>query len=251
MEALGGLLAVFGVVVFPLILIIGLIKPTLFKKPDKTPLNRKEIAVFCVIASLVCLGVAAAMLPEAEPKADDSVQAEANTDKQENTKADDTQKATTKAVKDETTKQKTLPDFGITSDEFVKNYNTIISQIDENMIISGIEDDGAIKYAPMPDNVSMGGIVEDNGNLRGVILTLGGSEDASDNLNATFITLAAANAVQGSDGQEEIGKAVTDLIPAAVNNPNESQKIAIGNSKYAANFIPELGGVIFTIDAVK
>lgn len=66
MEFFGGLLVLFGGIVFPLVLIVGLVKPSLFKKPDKTPANRKEISIFSVVAGMLCLGIGGAMLPAVE-----------------------------------------------------------------------------------------------------------------------------------------------------------------------------------------
>lgn len=263
MEFFGGLLVLFGVIVFPLILIIGLVKPSLFKKPDKTPASRKEISIFSVVAGMLCLGIGGAMLPaveevptatvnkpvdqpavaksDAKPIADVPVIAEVEAPP----------KVEEPIVEAEAVKaERTLPDFNMTSEQFVKNYNLIIAKADKNMIINGIDNSQTVSYAPMPSNASMSGIISDNGNLRGIILVIGGGENQADNLKAVAISLAAANAVNGSVAKEEISQAVLDMLPAAIDNKGESQKKIIGNASYAANFSEGLGGLFFTIDAI-
>lgn len=262
MEFFGGLLVLFGGIVFPLVLIVGLIKPSLIKKPDKTPASRKQIAVFSVMASLLCLGIGGAMLPAVEdelaatsepasleepakpnpqPVADAPVVAE---DKAPPKIAEPVAKAQPIKV------EKTLSDFNITSDEFVKNYNAVIAKADKNLIINSVEDGRTVSYAPMPNNASMSGIVTDDGKLRGIILVIGDNGTATDNLKVIAMSLAAANAVNGSVAKEEISQAVLDMLPAAIDNKGESQKQTIGSAKYAAIFSEGLGGLLFTIDAV-
>lgn len=254
MDFFGGLLVMFGGIVFPLILIIGMVKPSLFKTPDKTPATRKQIAIFTILASLLCLGIGGAMLPEVESKTENDTKVKAITGEKENVNnatGNKNDATTVKAVKEEKAEKKALPDFGITSDEFVKNYNAVISKADKNMIINSIEDGQSVTYAPMPNNGTMGGVIADNGNLRGLIITIGGSKNNSENLEIMGVVLAAANGVQGSVAKEEISQGVIKIFGNAVENPNEIQKFTTGNAIYVANFMPELGGVMFTIDAVK
>lgn len=263
MEFFGGLLVLFGGIVFPLVLIVGLIKPSLIKKPDKMPASRKQIAVFSVVASLLCLGIGGAMLPAAENElaatvnepaslaepTENNLQPVANTPviaevKDSPKVAEPTAEATPIKAK------KTLPDFNITSDKFVKNYNAIIAKADKNLIINGIDDGQSVSYAPMPNNASMSGIITDDGKLRGIILAIGGNGTGTDNLKVIAMSLAAANAVNGSVAKEEVSQAILDIIPAAIDNKGESQKRVIGKASYAANFSESLGGLFFTIDAV-
>lgn len=262
MEFFGGLLALFGVIVFPLLLIVGLIKPSLIKKPDKTPASRKQIAVFSIVASLLCLGIGGAMLPAVdEPLAatvndtadkKDTVQPEIKAEPEVAVVAEAQAPEVIEPVADiaPVEVEKALPDFGVTSEQFVKNYNLIIAKADKNMIINGIDNSQTVSYAPMPSNASMSGIISDNGNLRGIILVIGGGENQADNLKAVAISLAAANAVNGSVAKEEISQVVLDMLPAAIDNKGESQKKIIGNASYAANFSEGLGGLFFTIDAI-
>lgn len=263
MEFFGGLLVLFGAIVFPLVLIVGLIKPSLIKKPDKTPASRKQIAVFSIVAGLLCLGIGGSMLPAVEDELaatanePDSLAKPAETDPQPVADAPvvaevkETPKIAEPVAKAQPiTAEKTLPDFNITSDEFVKNYNAVISKADKNMIINSIEDGQTVTYAPMPSNATMGGVIADSGDLRGLIITISGSGNNSDNLGVMGVMLAAANGVQGSIAKEEISQGVLDIFTNAVENPNKPQNLTIGNAKYVANFMPNMGGVIFTIDAV-
>lgn len=258
MEFIGGLLLIFGALVFPLVLMIGLVKPSLFKRPDKTPASRKEIVVGSIVASIMCIAIGGVMLPEADKEL-------ATTAKESNKKVTNTTeiemptvteaKASTE-VEDLVANvapvevEKIMPDFNMTSDQFVKNYNKIIAKADTNLIINGINDGQTVSYAPMPDNASMSGIISDNGNLRGIILVIGDGGNASDNLKVIAMSLAAANAVNGSVAQEEVSQAVLDIIPAAIDSKGESQKRIINNMNYAANFSEGLGGLFFTIDSV-
>ncbi len=258
MEFFGGLLALFGAIVFPLILIIGLIKPSLIKKPDKTHASRKQIALFSIVASLLCLGIGGAMLPSVDEELTAAVDKEepAKTETQpvaapEIVEVKEQPKVAEPVVEAESIEVKnTLPDFNITSDEFVKNYNAVIAKADKNMIINSIDDGQAVTYAPMPSNATMGGVIADSGELRGLIITIDGSGNNSDNLGVMGVMLAAANGVQGGIAKEEISQGVLDIFSKAVENPSEPQKFTIGNAKYVANFMPNLGGVVFTIDAV-
>lgn len=262
MEFFGGLLVLFGGIVFPLVLIVGLIKPKLIKKPDKTPASRKQIAVFSIVASLLCLGIGGAMLPAVDEPlvatvndtADkkETVQPEIKAKPEVAVVAEAQAPEVTEPVADiaPVEKVQALPDFGITSDQFVKNYNAVISKADKNMIINSIEEGQTVAYAPMPSNATMSGVIADSGDLRGLIITIDGSGDNSDNLGVMGVMLAAANAVQGSVAKEETSQGVLDIFTNAVENPSEPQKLTIGNAKYVANFIPNLGGVLFTIDAV-
>lgn len=259
MEFLGGLLLIFGALVFPLILVIGLIKPNLFKKPDKTPANRKQIAVISILASVLCIAIGGIMLPEVENEVD-SIANDLDDKTTTPIKFEEPVIAETKTLAEtdslvsnaEPVKaEKILPDFGMTSDQFVKNYNKIIAKADKNLIINGINDGQTVSYAPMPDNASMSGIISDNGNLRGIILAIGDGGNASDNLKVIAMSLAAANAVSGSVAQEEVSQAILDILPAAIDSKGESQKRIINNMSYAANFSEGLGGLFFTIDPVR
>lgn len=262
MEFFGGLLVLFGVIVFPLILIVGLIKPSLIKKPDKTHASRMQIAVFSIVASVLCLGIGGAMLPAVDDELTAAV--DEPVDKTEPAKPEpqpvatpeiaevkETPKAVEPAVEAEPIEVKnTLPDFDLTSDQFVKNYNAIIAKADKNLIINGIDNGQSVSYAPMPNNASMSGIITDNGKLRGIILAIGGNGTGTENLKVIAMSLAAANAVNGSVAKEEVSQAILDIIPAAIDNKGESQKRVIGNASYAANYSEGLGGLFFTIDAV-
>ena len=258
MEFFGGLLVLFGAIVFPLILIVGLIKPSLIKKPDKTHASRKQIAVFSIVASVLCLGVGGAMLPAVDDELTAAV--DEPVDKTEPAKPEPQPvaapeiaevKETPKAVEAEPIEVKnTLPDFDLSSDQFVKNYNAIIAKADKNLIINGIDNGQSVSYAPMPNNASMSGIITDNGKLRGIILAIGGNGTGTENLKVIAMSLAAANAVNGSVAKEEVSQAILDIIPAAIDNKGESQKRVIGNASYAANYSEGLGGLFFTIDAV-
>lgn len=259
MEFLGGLLLIFGALVFPLILVIGLIKPNLFKKPDKTPANRKQIALFSILASILCIAIGGMMLPEVENEVDSTAN-ELDDKATTPIKVEEPVIAETKALAETDSlvsnakpvkAEKILPDFGMTSDQFVKNYNKIIAKADKNLIINGINDGQTVSYAPMPDNASMSGIISDNGNLRGIILAIGDGGNASDNLKVIAMSLAAANAVSGSVAQEEVSQAILDILPAAIDSEGESQKRIINNMSYAANFSEGLGGLFFTIDPVR
>lgn len=259
MEFFGGLLLIFGAFIFPLVLIIGLVKPSLFKKPDKTPASRKEIVVGSIVASIMCIAIGGIMLPEV----DEELATTANESNKKVTTTTEigmptvTQVKTMSEIEEPVANvapvevEKVLPDFGMTSDQFVKNYNEIIAKADKNLIINGINDGQTVSYAPMPDNASMSGVISDNGNLRGIILAIGNGGDASDNLKVIAMSLAAANAVSGSVAQEEVSQAVLDIIPAAIDSKGESQKRIINNMNYAANFSEGLGGLFFTIDPVR
>lgn len=257
MEFFGGLLVLFGVIVFPLILIVGLIKPSLIKKPDKTPASRKQIAVFSIVASVLCLGVGGAMLPAVDDEL--TVAVDEPVDKIEPAKSEPQPVAApeTAEVKEQPKAEaepievkNTLPDFNITSDQFVKNYNAIIAKADTNLIINGIDDGQSVSYAPMPNNASMSAVINDEGKLRGIILAIGDNGTGTDNLKVIAMSLAAANAVNGSVAQEEVSQAILDILPAAIDNKGESQKRVIGDASYAANYSEGLGGLFFTIDAV-
>lgn len=264
MEFIGGLLLLFGAFVFPIVLIIGLIKPSLFKTPDKSPASRKQIAIVSVVGSLLCVGIGGALLPSedtsktGDENAVDTVVA-TESEPVQGVVADEAESAVEaeqvteiEAEADNNVVEKQgLPDFGMTSDEFVKRYNALVVPIDKNWVINGIENEQSVTYAPMPNNIGMTGVVSDNGQLRGLILALSGSADAAANAQVLVVSVAAANAVNKVAKKEDVSKAVTDLIPAAIEHEGESQSRVVGNVKYAANYIPSLGGVFFTIDAVE
>ncbi len=269
MEALGGVFAIFGVIIVPLIVIVGLIKPQIFSNVLQREVGRKAIGIWGVVISVACIAIGGALLPPVEETDTQKPQATtANKTATEDTKVEvannesveidnpvvnQDKKDEVKEVvvtEDTSITDEPLADFGVTPQQFVNKYNGMIKEVDKNWIINYTDNGNkTVNFAPMPNSASLIGTLADNGKLRGIILGLSGGGNSQDNLQLIAISLATANAVKPPASKEEVAKVVTKLITDAVNNEGKSQGHTIGNVRYAVLFAPSLGGLIVTIDA--
>lgn len=240
-------LLLFGIIFFPLIFIIGMIKPSLFKKPDKTPATRKGIAIFSIIGALLSIGVGGALLPKAEDKTTAKVN---TTDPSKNKKLVESTTPpadNNTAIKDIKSDEKTLK---TTPSEFVERYNQVALQIDKNWVINHITNKktGSVDFLPMPNNIGMSANLGKNGDLKQITIAFNGSEKSRDLVQTLSVVLGASSSVNPTAEKEEVSKKVMDMMQKSFDNKNKTQEVIIGDVKYSAMFMESLGAEMIIIE---
>lgn len=239
-------LLLFGIIFFPLIFIIGMIKPSLFKKLDKTPATRKGVGIFSIIGALLCIGIGGALLPKVEEKTI------AKTNTTESSENKELAGSTTSVDNKETTleAQATEKTLKTTPSKFVERYNEVALQIDKNWVINHItnEKTGNVDFLPMPNNIGMSANLGKNGDLKQITIAFSDSEKSIDLVQTLSVVLGASSSVNPMAEKEEVSKKVMDILQKSFDNKNKSQEVVIGDVKYSAMFMESLGAEMVIIE---
>lgn len=232
--------AVLFFLVFCITLLIGLIKPSVFKIKGK-PLDRKSASLYSligIIASLIIVGITA---PEPEVKAE-KVEA----------------KAQEKPVKLEPKKEE-LPieekeavlTLNMTPVELRKELN---KQIEEKNI-SGVElfkafdlkkagDGEMFQYELANGKILLSGTTAPNGELKEVFFVMAGLESSNEMINGMALPILTAQILNKSVDIEKNNKSVIDLITKAadgIEKPNNHHNKDVGDLTYYSLASPEMG----------
>lgn len=234
--------AVLFFLVFSITLLIGLIKPSVFKIKGK-PLDRKSASLYSLIGIIVSLIIVGITAPEPEVKAE-KVEA----------------KVQEKAVKPE--KEKEVKELPIEEKEVVLTLNMtpvelrkeLNKQIEEKNI-SDVElfkafdlkkagDGEMFQYELANGKIIFSGITAPNGELKEVFFVMAGLKSSSEMINGMALPILTAQILNKSVDIEKNNKAVIDLITKAadgIEKPNNHHNKDVGDLTYYSLASPEMG----------
>lgn len=236
--------AVLFFLVFSITLLIGLIKPSVFKIKGK-PLDRKSASLYSLIGIIVSLVIVGITAPEPEVKAE-KVEA----------------KIQEKAVKPEPKKEEVVKELPIEEKEAVLTLNMtpvelrkeLNKQIEEKNI-SGVElfkafdlkkagDGEMFQYELANGKIILSGTTAPNGELKEVFFVMAGLESSSEMINGMALPLLTAQILNKSVDIDKNNKAVMDLITKAadgIEKPNNHHNKDVGDLTYYSLASPEMG----------
>lgn len=236
--------AVLFFLVFSITLLIGLIKPSVFKIKGK-PLDRKSASLYSLIGIIVSLIIVGITAPEPEVKAE-KVEA----------------KVQEKAVKPEPKKEEVVKELPIEEKEAVLTLNMtpvelrkeLNKQIEEKNI-SGVElfkafdlkkagDGEMFQYELANGKIILSGTTAPNGELKEVFFVMAGLESSSEMINGMALPLLTAQILNKSVEIDKNNKAVMDLITKAadgIEKPNNHHNKDVGDLTYYSLASPEMG----------
>jgi uncharacterized membrane protein YcgQ (UPF0703/DUF1980 family) len=234
--------AVLFFLVFSITLLIGLIKPSVFKIKGK-PLDRKSASLYSLIGIIVSLIIVGVTAPEPEVKAE-KVEA----------------KVQEKAVKPE--KEEEVKELPIEEKEVVLTLNMtpvelrkeLNKQIEEKNI-SDVElfkafdlkkagDGEMFQYELANGKIILSGITAPNGELKEVFFVMAGLKSSSEMINGMALPILTAQILNKSVDIERNNKAVIDLITKAadgIEKPNNHHNKDVGDLTYYSLASPEMG----------
>ena len=236
--------AVLFFLVFSITLLIGLIKPSVFKIKGK-PLDRKSASLYSLIGIIVSLVIVGITAPEPEVKAE-KVEA----------------KIQEKAVKPEPKKEEVVKELPIEEKEAVLTLNMtpvelrkeLNKQIEEKNI-SGVElfkafdlkkagDGEMFQYELANGKIILSGTTAPNGELKEVFFVMAGLKSSSEMINGMALPLLTAQILNKSVDIDKNNKAVMDLITKAadgIEKPNNHHNKDVGDLTYYSLASPEMG----------
>lgn len=236
--------AVLFFLVFSITLLIGLIKPSVFKIKGK-PLDRKSASLYSLIGIIVSLIIVGITAPEPEVKTE-KVEA----------------KVQEKAVKPEPKKEEVVKELPIEEKEAVLTLNMtpvelrkeLNKQIEEKNI-SGVElfkafdlkkagDGEMFQYELANGKIILSGTTAPNGELKEVFFVMAGLESSSEMINGMALPLLTAQILNKSVDIDKNNKAVMDLITKAadgIEKPNNHHNKDVGDLTYYSLASPEMG----------
>lgn len=236
--------AVLFFLVFSITLLIGLIKPSVFKIKGK-PLDRKSASLYSLIGIIVSLIIVGITAPEPEVKAE-KVEA----------------KVQEKAVKPEPKKEEVVKELPIEEKEAVLTLNMtpvelrkeLNKQIEEKNL-SGVElfkafdlkkagDGEMFQYELANGKIILSGTTAPNGELKEVFFVMAGLESSSEMINGMALPLLTAQILNKSVEIDKNNKAVMDLITKAadgIEKPNNHHNKDVGDLTYYSLASPEMG----------
>lgn len=236
--------AVLFFLVFSITLLIGLIKPSVFKIKGK-PLDRKSASLYSLIGIIVSLIIVGITAPEPEVKAE-KVEA----------------KVQEKAVKPEPKTEEVIKELPIEAKEAVLTLNMtpvelrkeLNKQIEEKNI-SGVElfkafdlkkagDGEMFQYELANGKILLSGTTAPNGELKEVFFVMAGLESSSEMINGMALPLLTAQILNKSVDIDKNNKAVMDLITKAadgIEKPNNHHNKDVGDLTYYSLASPEMG----------
>lgn len=234
--------AVLFFLVFSITLLIGLIKPSVFKIKGK-PLDRKSASLYSLIGIIVSLIIVGVTAPEPEVKAE-KVEA----------------KVQEKAVKPE--KEEEVKELPIEEKEVVLTLNMtpvelrkeLNKQIEEKNILD-VElfkafdlkkagDGEMFQYELANGKIILSGITAPNGELKEVFFVMAGLKSSSEMINGMALPILTAQILNKSVDIERNNKAVIDLITKAadgIEKPNNHHNKDVGDLTYYSLASPEMG----------
>lgn len=228
--------AVLFFLVFSITLLIGLVRPSVFKIKGK-PLDRKSASLYSLIGIIVSLIVVGVTAPEPEEKIEEKV-VESEPKKEE--------------VKSQPVEEKkAVLTLNITPVELRAELN---KQIEEKNI-SGVElfkafelkkagDGEMFQYELANGKIVLSGTTAPNGELKEVFYIMGGLESSNEVVNGMALPLLTAQILNKTVDIDKSNKAVIDLIGKAadgIKNTNNRHDKDIGDLTYYSLASPQMG----------
>lgn len=244
--------AVLFFLVFSITLLIGLIKPSVFKIKGK-PLDRKSASLYSLIGIIVSLIIVGITAPEVDPNAEKTE----SKPEVKAVKAEPIVQAVVEAPKPEVKEVekieeiKIVPTFKMTPAQFREELNKNIEEND----ISDIElfksfnlkksGDGEIfQYKLENGKIVLTGTTAPNGELKEVFFIMAGLQSSSEMINGMALPLMTAQILNKSVSIEKSNKAVMDLITKAadgIEKPNNHHEKIVGDLKYYSLASAQMG----------
>lgn len=233
--------AVLFFLVFSITLLIGLIKPSVFKIKGK-PLDRKSASLYSligIIVSLIIVGIAAP-----EPLEEKKVETVKEKAVEPESKKEEVKEPPVE-------EKKVVLTLNMTPAELRKELN---KQIEEKNV-SGIElfkpfdlkkagDGEMFQYELANGKIILSGMTAPNGELKEVFFVMAGLESSDELVNGMALPLLTAQILNKSVDIDKSNKAVMALMTEAANGikePNNHHNKIIGNLKYYSLASPEMG----------
>lgn len=248
MEIISTLAGLLLFVVF-IVMIIGLIKPSILKnpkKPDSIP-SRKQILIGGIVAIVVLTFIGVATAPDVK-KEDENKTAPMQS---KETIAEPKPEIIPEISKEPLQPVRNDTNLGMTPEQFRQGFNQRLKNLDIDTIRPFGEFD--IKKGDVRDvfqvnvspDVSLTGTVNHDGMLRGITFIIIPSGDSQKAMMETLIlTGISSNVISGEENKSKTGKVVTDLLTKAlegVEKEKNTHKAIVGNIEYFATASKQIG----------
>lgn len=239
-------MATFFALVFLVSLIamlVGLVKPDLFKKFNSTNSRVKILfgGIGMCLISLALVGVFAPEVDKKEPqKTETSAEPLANVEKEEVVKADE--------------------NLGMTPEQFRKSFNNKLNELDVtsvrplgefNIKTGSVRDVFQVNFS---DDISLTGGVNKDGMLHGLtFIVVPGENSERTMIETLLLTGLSANIVSKPEDVTKSKEVVIDLLEKALKNVDKEKNInqaSVGNISYFST-AGKTTGLWFTIEPVE
>lgn len=247
MAILAGVFGLLGLV-FWLVALLGLISPKLFtdKKTGEVP-TRAAMGAGGAVAGIVAFVISAVISPDSPTEtaaADSSAPAVI-------AKAESKPEAAIETEKNLAAVTKSL---NVTPEQFRQSYNQLVHQVDPDFklpkltVKSGSVND-TFQHTVAPNVALVGTVSKETGQLKDLMILVGGSGGAAaDNLKPVIVLLTASQVLNTSVTKEENSKLVTRMATQAMENMETGTPVenTLGVLKYTAA-ASKMTGLMFAI----
>lgn len=237
-----GVLSFLICIIFCLILVIGLIKPSIFKIKGQ-PLDRKSIALYSligIVVSFIVTGVAALTDGNSEAKQDKSVATQVKT--QQEPKTENTTQEEIKVP--ESTLNMTPEEFRAELNKQIEEKDLSELELFKHFNMKKVGNGEMFQYELADGKIVMTGTTAANGQLKEVFFVMGGLESADDMMNGMGLPLLVAQVLNKSVSLDANNKAVLDLIGKAadgIKKENNDYSLDVGELTYYSLASPQIG----------
>lgn len=244
MANLFGVLLILAAVVVFVLCLVGLVKPSFLKRAKaETPPSRLKILLAGLLLPFLMFGLGGAFLDTSGTEATNQAQVVQQQAPLDVVAAPIPESAPTAALT-----------MGVTPEEFRKSYNDVIGQIDRSWRVPEFDvTQGSVNdtfTAKLGGAASIVGTIDKPSKQLKSVMVIAGGGQGKDNMQTVAVLMGIVHSLAQSSSKEEINKAVTSVMNAALDGMNDanakSQSVVLGNRKLSATASP-ITGLMFSV----